>query len=88
MRRGGLAGYGGLKKKSLPGSLNSAPTEPAEAKVAGGADDVPKGEAPQDVAAVDGVATDGAAPASEAPAPVADPAQSANEDNLPKANCS
>ena len=83
-----LAAFGKDLAGVDPGDEATAPTEPAEAKVAGGADDVPKGEAPQDVAAVDGVATDGAAPASEAPAPVADPAQSANEDNLPKANCS
>lgn len=53
----------------------AASGEPAGARVAGGAGDVSKGEAPQDAAAADGVATDGAAPAAEAPAPAVDHVQ-------------
>lgn len=64
----------------------AAPVESAEAKVAGGADCLPKGEAPQDAAAADGVATDSAAPAAEAPTPVTDSAQPVNEANPSKAN--
>ena len=60
--------------------------EPVEAKVAGGAGDVLKSEAPQDAAAANLAAADGAAPAAEAPAPISDSVQPANEANLPKAN--
>lgn len=83
-----LAAFGKDLAGVDPGDEATVPTEPAEAKAAGGAGDAPKGEAPQDAVAVDGVATDGAAPAAEASAPVVDPAQPANETNLPKANCS
>lgn len=64
----------------------AAPGEPAEAKVAGGADGLPKVDAGQAAAATDGVATDGPAPAAEASAPVTDTAQPVNDANLPKAN--
>ncbi|WP_343005513.1 MULTISPECIES: hypothetical protein [unclassified Collinsella] len=78
-----LAAFG----KDLAGvDLEDEAATPAEAKVAGGAGDVPKDGAPQDAAAADGVAMDDAAPAAEAPASVADTAQPVNDANLPKAN--
>ena len=83
-----LAAFGKDLAGVDPEDEAAAPVEPAEAKAAGGADGLPKGDAPQAAAAVDAVAVGGAAPAAEAPAPVADTARPANEANLPKANCS
>lgn len=64
----------------------AASGEPAGAKVAGGAGDVSKSEAPQDAAVANLAAADGAAPAAEASASASNSAQPANEANLSKVN--
>lgn len=74
-----LAAFGKDLAGVDPEDEAAAPVEPAEAKAAGGADGLPKGDADQATAAADAVAVDGAAPAAEAPAPVADTAQPANK---------
>lgn len=74
-----LAAFGKDLAGVDPEDEAAAPGESAGAKVAGGAGDVSKGEAPQNASAADGVATDDAAPATEAPAPVADTAQPADK---------
>lgn len=81
-----LAAFGKDLAGVDPEDEAAAPVEPAEAKAAGGAGDVSKGEAPQDAAAANDAAADGTAPAAEVLAPAADTAQPANEASLPKAN--
>lgn len=81
-----LAAFGKDLAGVDPEDEAATPVEPAEAKAAGGADGLPKGEAPRDAATADAVPAGGAAPAAEAPASVADAAQPANDANLPKAN--
>ena len=81
-----LAAFGKDLAGVDPEDEAAAPVEPAEAKAAGGAGDVPKGEAGQAAAVADAAAVDGAAPAAEAPAPVADTAQPVNDAILPKAD--
>lgn len=76
-----LAAFGKDLAGVDPEDEAAAPAVPAEAKAAGGDGALPKGEAPRDA-----FAADGAAPAAEASAPAVDPAQPANEANLPKAN--